>query len=413
MENRLIVYREQQTVFSAEFRDRTLWEIGVCGRQETVIPGSLYVARVENIVPSIGAAFVRVPGEAENWYLPLEKAKHPVVCQSHADGTLRCGDELLVQVEREAGKRKTVTAVADFSLTGCYFVILHGKQGVHRSSKIQNQEFVESLLPLVRARMEPKAPYGVMIRTNAEGTDEAVLLRELDFLLDTYRTLKRQAVSRQAGALLRKGLPAYLCPLRDSYHQAYEELITDDDGLFREMEEYLRELRPELLPRLRKYEGGCPLKTAYGMQAQLSDILSERVWLRSGAYLVIQQTEAMAVIDVNTGKATEQGRKTDGIYRCNLEAAKEIARQLRLRNLSGIILVDFIDMKSEEENRTLLSELSRLVEEDRIETRVVDMTRLHLVEMTRTKIRKPLAEQLRALNWRPEGRKPTETQDVS
>lgn len=405
MEHRLIVYRERQTVFSAEFQEQTLWELGVCGKEEEVVPGSLYTARVENILPSIHAAFVRVPGEAENWYLPLEKAKCPVVSQTHADGRLRCGDELLVQVEREAGKKKTVTAVADFSLTGCYFVILHGKQGVHHSSKIQDKTFLQKIVPLIRARMEQNAPYGVMVRTNAEGTDETVLLRELDFLLETYRKLKKQALSRPAGTLLRKGLPAYLCTLRDSYHQSYDELVTDDDELFAEMQTYLRELRPELLPKLRKYEGACPLKALYRMQAHLSELLSERVWLRSGAYLVIQQTEAMAVIDVNTGKATEQGRRTDGIFRCNLEAAREIARQLRLRNLSGIILVDFIDMKSEEENRELLAELSRLVAEDRIETRVIDMTRLHLVELTRTKIRKPLAEQLRALNWRQEGGK--------
>lgn len=406
MENRLIVYRERQTVFSAEFRDRTLWELGVCGKEEAVVPGSLYVARVENIIPGIRAAFVRVPGEAENWYLPLEKANRPIVSRTHADGRLRCGDELLVQVEREAGKKKTVTAVADFSLTGCYFVILHGKQGIHHSSKIQDKNFLQGIVPLVRARMEQNAPYGVMVRTNAEGADETVLLRELDFLLETYRNLKKQALCRPAGTLLRKGLPAYLCTLRDSYHQSYDELVTDDDELFSEMQAYLRELRPELLPKLRKYEGECPLKALYRMQTHLSELLSERVWLRSGAYLVIQQTEAMAVIDVNTGKATEQRRGSDGIFRCNLEAAGEIARQLRLRNLSGIILVDFIDMRTEEENRALLAELSRLVEEDRIETRVIDMTRLHLVELTRTKIRKPLAEQLRALNWLPEGRNP-------
>ena len=399
MENRLIVYQEKQVVFSAEFQNNTLTELRVCKKEDEIVPGSLYIARVEKILPSIHAAFVHVPGEKENWYLPLEKAKHPITAHTHADGVLRCGDEILVQVERDAGKKKNATAVADFSLTGCYFVILHGSRGVHHSSKIKDAEFLQKMKALLQEKMEKNAPYGIMIRTNAKDAEEAVLFRELDFLLAAYHSLTKLAPSRTAGTLLRKGLPAYLCALRDTYGQSYEEIVTDNDVLYAEMEAYLKELRPELLPRLRKYEETYPLSSLYRMRTHLEQLLSERVWLRSGAYLVIEQTEAMTVIDVNTGKATGGRKSSDVIFRCNLEAAQEIARQIRLRNLSGIILVDFIDMKTEEENRRLLCELSSLVREDRVATRVVDMTELHLVEMTRTKVRKPLFEELRQLEW--------------
>ncbi len=398
MENRLIVYREKEAVVSAEFRDDALYDIAVSGKQGAVIPGSIYIARVEKIIPGIQAAFIRIPGEEENWYLPFDKSRKVIADPIHADGLLHAGDRMLVQVEKEAGKNKTVTAIGDFSLTGCYFVLMHGKTGVHRSSKISNQEFLDRAIWLVRQEMESDADYAVMIRTNAEGTAEDVLLRELRYLQSEYRRIVSAAKTRTSGTLLYRGLPRYLCALRDTYQQNYDRILTDDEKIHEEIKQYLAASRPELLPALSLYDGStCPLASVYNMKAHFNDILSQKVWLKSGAYLVIQQTEAMAVIDVNTGKATDSGRRADVIWRCNLEAAKEIARQIRLRNLSGIIMVDFIDMKKDEDNRRLMEAMGEYVSSDRIKTTVVDMTRLHLVEITRTKVLKPLAEQMREI----------------
>lgn len=398
MENRLIIYREKDAVVTAEFRDNALYEIAVSGRQGTVVPGNIYIAQVEKIIPGIQAAFIRMPGEEENWYLPFDKSRKIISDPTHADGQLHSGDQILVQVEKEAGKNKTVTAIGDFSLTGCYFVLMHGKTGVHRSSKIGNQEFLDRTIALVRQEMGAQADYAVMIRTNAEGTEEEVLLRELRYLQTEYLRIVSSAKNRKTGTLLYAGLPRYLCALRDTYQQNYDKILTDDSKIYEEIKQYLSASRPEMLPTLKLYDGSaCSLASVYNMKAHFNEILSQKVWLKSGAYLVIQQTEAMAVIDVNTGKATDSGKRSDGILQCNLEAAKEIARQIRLRNLSGIIMVDFIDMKKTEDNHRLMGAMEEAVASDRIKTTVVDMTKLHLVEITRTKVLKPLAEQMREI----------------
>lgn len=394
MENSIIIYREQGAVFSAEFHEKELYNISVCEHQAKVFTGNIYIARVEKIIPGIKAAFVHVPGEEENWFLPLNKSTAPISSPKHSDGKLHEGDQILVQVECEAGKNKATTVVGDFSLTGCYFVVMHGKTGIHRSSKIENREFLDWVFPLIREEIGLEATYAVMVRTNAEGVSQECLLSELRFLLSEYHRIVSAAENRTPGTLLFCGLPGYLCALRDTYQQSYDKMLTDDPELYKEMKQFLSDFRPELLPALSLYDGSCPLPTIYNMKANLSGLLSSKVWLKSGAYLVIQQTEAMAVIDVNTGKSTASGKKTEGFLQCNLEAAKEVARQMRLRNLSGIIIVDFIDMKREEDNRKLLTVMEEYVKEDRIKTRVIDMTKLHLVEITRTKTRKPLSEQL-------------------
>lgn len=191
-------------------------------------------------------------------------------------------------------------------------------------------------------------------------------------------------------------LPApWLSLLRDTCDRELS-VVTDDRELYGQMEEYLRSAHPEDLPRLSLYEDDLlPLSKLYSLERELREALSERVWLKSGAYLVIQPTEALTVIDVNTGKYESKKKKQDTFLKINLEAAGEIARQLRLRNISGIILVDFINMDAEEDKEALKKTLADALHRDPIKALLVDLTALNLVEITRKKVQKPLAEQIK------------------
>lgn len=398
MENGMIVYRDGEGIFTAGFYDNKLISISACQSQaSSYLQGSIWIARVEKLVPGIHAAFVSVDKNEENWYLPFDKMSNALVKQTHADGKMHVGDEVVVQIEREAGRNKPVSAVADFSLTGVNLVLMHGKRGIYFSSKIESEEFEK----LWRSRLSSykNGPYAIMFRTNSiQATDEAIYA-ELERLQDEYNRICDTYDSRVVGTRLKEGLPSYLAEMRDSYSTNVAEYVTDDRVIYEQMKAFLHDYRPEQEHLLRWFEpAGVSLAATYDMNARLKTLTSKRVWLKSGAYLIIEHTEAMTVIDVNTGKATA-GNKLgkEGFLSCNLEAAEEIVSQLRLRNISGIIIVDFIDMKRQEERNVLMDTLREFVAKDPIRTNVVDMTRLNLVELTRMKKKRPLHEELAGL----------------
>ena len=209
------------------------------------------------------------------------------------------------------------------------------------------------------------------------------------------KQLIKESGSRTCYSCLYKTLPSYIAGIRDSYAGGLEEIVTDCPDLYGQLKEYLETSQAEDAGKLKLYTDRLlSLGKLYSLDNALSKALDKRVWLKSGGYLVIEPTEAMVVIDVNTGKYEGKKKLEETVLKINLEAAAEIARQLRLRNLSGIIIVDFIDMEREEDRKALLAHLVEVVSRDPVKTTVVDMTALNLVELTRKKVRKPLHEQV-------------------
>ena len=208
--------------------------------------------------------------------------------------------------------------------------------------------------------------------------------------------IKENAIHRTAFSLLYKADSFYLQQLRNSYTGELDKIITDVKSVYTEMEEYLSVYQPEDKGRLTFYEDkNLSLASLYNITRDLERALQPQVWMKSGAYLVIEPTEACTVIDVNTGKCDSKRKDRQKTFlKINLEAAKEVANQIKLRNLSGIILVDFIDLEQEEDRATLMHELHELLKKDAIPTNLVDMTKLQLVEITRKKQKKPLHEQI-------------------
>jgi ribonuclease G len=312
------------------------------------------------------------------------------------DGKLKQGDDVIVQVERDAVKSKAPVLTGNINLTGRYFVLTTGKKQIGFSSKISDQEWklkMRSYLEAIKGE-----DFGIIVRTNAYEVLEEELKSELQSLQTGLKKLIEDAKFRTSYSLLYSGAPSYLSGIRDSLKSSLEAVITDEVDIYDALNNYLIENQPEDASLLVKYEDPMlPLYKLYRIEKFMDEALGKRVWLKSGGYLVIEPTEALTVIDVNTGKYTGKKTQRDTIMKINLESAEEIGHQLRLRNLSGIIIIDFIDMELEEDRLKLVDRLTEIFSKDPVKTTVVEITKLNLVEVTRKKIRRPLHEQVAQL----------------
>lgn len=353
--------------------------------------GRIYVGRVKNIVKNIRAAFVEV-GLSEPCYLSLEEWEQSPTAEM-AGRPLKEGDLIPVQIERDAVKKKAPSAVTALSFTGQYLVLITGKEGIFFSSRIRDEERRKALRELL-SREEHF--YRLIVRTNAQDAPKEAVLHELHALRKQAEEILSLWKSRMPGALLYEPDPPYFSQIFNNRLHFLDEVVTDKKEVYEAVSERIARLREADsaagLPALRLYEDAYPLSKLYSLEAAAENALKERVWLDCGGFLIIQPTEALVSIDVNTGKYAGKKSLEETFFKINLEAARVIARELKLRNLSGIIIVDFIDMKEEAHREAVLKALSDAVETDPVKTFVLGFTRLGLAELTRQKIRRPLHE---------------------
>ena len=365
--------------------------------------GNIYIGRVQKVVKNIQAAFVEIsPGVP--CYLPLEDLRDPIYTKKGPSKDLQQGDELVVQVSREAMKTKGPSVTTRLSLQGRY-VILDGKHiGIGISKKLEEgqrdklRRIAESYRKDLSAdshsgsiRLEEAA--GIVIRTNAACASEETILEELRKLSRQLADIRGKAPYRTCYSCLHQMPPGWLRRFNGLRMRDTQSIMIEDEQLYLQARQYLQEYLPELLPILVHYHDPLlPMHKLYSLERELSEALSQRVWLRSGGYLVIQPTEALTVVDVNSGKYEAGKKKEETILKVNLEAARETARQMRLRNLSGIIIIDFINMETEEAKNEVLGELRARLLLDPLQANVVDMTKLNLVEVVRKKVEGPLME---------------------
>lgn len=354
--------------------------------------GNIYVGKVKNIVPNIGAAFVEIESGV-NCYYDMKDAEHAVFTHKIGKKPLCIGDELVVQISKEAVKTKAPTVTGNISFTGRYAVLTHGNTRIGVSSKIPKkvrEEYKERLRQFQNDR------FGIIVRTNAKDAPFQDVLDEISRLKAEYEKIMSAAPTRVCFSCLRSAPPSYISDLKNVYMEGMEEIIVGDPELYTRIQAFFAAEIPEKEDLLRLYDDSAfPLGKLYSTQTAIEKALREKVWLRNGGYLVIQPTEALTVIDVNSGKSAGKGKNEEGILKINLEAAREAARQIRLRNLSGIIIIDFINLESEENVGLLLKEFRMRLAGDPIQTTLVDITLLNLVEVTRKKVHRPLYEQIR------------------
>ena len=373
-------------------------EIRLESDQEKSILGNIYTGQVENIASNIQAAFVQIePGK--RCYYPLAEAQRAVFSAGRkGSGPLRPGDELLVQVSRDAMKGKLPALTSNLNFTGRYLVLTTGDKKFGLSSKLA-QEDRHRLSGWLKEEVErPDKEFGIIVRTNAADASKEEILKELEWLKGRYHKAVVQGRNRTCFSLVLETEPFYVAAVRDAYGRDLDEIITDVPEIREMILGYLEEISPELKEKLRFYQDKLlPLYKLYRVETALDAIQKEKVWLNSGGFLVIQQTEAFVSIDVNSGKYTGKKKMEETFRKINLEAAAEISRQLRLRNLSGIILIDFINMENPDHRDELFHVLQKLLRKDPIKSRAIDITPLHILEMTRKKVRRPVIEDIREL----------------
>lgn len=373
-------------------------EIRLESDQEKSILGNIYTGQVENIASNIQAAFVQIePGK--RCYYSLAEAQRAVFSAGRkGNGPLRPGDELLVQVSRDAMKGKLPALTSNLNFTGRYLVLTTGDKKFGLSSKLALEDRHRLSGWLKEEAERPDKEFGIIVRTNAADASKEEILKELEWLKGRYHKAVVQGRNRTCFSLVLETEPFYVAAVRDAYGRDLDEIITDVPEIREMILGYLEEISPELKEKLRFYQDKLlPLYKLYRVETALDAIQKEKVWLNSGGFLVIQQTEAFVSIDVNSGKYTGKKKMEETFRKINLEAAAEISRQLRLRNLSGIILIDFINMENPDHRDELFHVLQKLLRKDPIKSRAIDITPLHILEMTRKKVRRPVIEDIREL----------------
>lgn len=373
-------------------------EIRLESDQEKSILGNIYTGQVENIASNIQAAFVQIePGK--RCYYPLAEAQRAVFSAGRkGNGPLRPGDELLVQVSRDAMKGKLPALTSNLNFTGRYLVLTTGDKKFGLSSKLALEDRHRLSGWLKEEAERPDKEFGIIVRTNAADASKEEILKELEWLKGRYHKAVVQGRNRTCFSLVLETEPFYVAAVRDAYGRDLDEIITDVPEIREMILGYLEEISPELKEKLRFYQDKLlPLYKLYRVETALDAIQKEKVWLNSGGFLVIQQTEAFVSIDVNSGKYTGKKKMEETFRKINLEAAAEIGRQLRLRNLSGIILIDFINMENPDHRDELFHVLQKLLRKDSVKSRAIDITPLHILEMTRKKVRRPVIEDIREL----------------
>lgn len=375
--------------------------------------GAVYIAKVKNMVKNLDACFAEIGGEhKEIVFLTKKDCAYPFLLNRKWDGRILEGDEFPVQIKRDAQKTKQASATTLISLSNEYFALNIGNTHTGFSNKISDKERKHlrnilkrnsCLIPQPISGVDLTLPVGLVVRTRCaeclseHSNAEEILLNSLTELTERFEQIFNNACHRTCFSCLLKPPEPWEDALSHlAYPWEYDEILTDDPELFNILS------NSKLIPNgksLRLYsereQETLPLEKLYSIEHKLETALERRVWLKSGGYLIIDITEALTVIDVNSGKHEASKTSRETYMRINKEAAAEIALQLRLRNLSGIIIVDFINMKSVSDQEELINCLTTLTASDPQKTTVVDMTQLGLVEITRKKSSRPLIEQIK------------------
>lgn len=383
------ILKDRKYLVTALFSDNKLTEVSCENTKKESILGNIYVGKISRIVEKINAAFVEIaPGQRT--YLSLADAKAPFFVRQSREGKLTEGDELAVQVIKEAVKTKAPTVSAKLTWQGEFVVLTTENTRLGISKKLP-----EEIKSRFRDLFYDKTgeDFGLIVRTNAGKHADAVLLEEYNSISKQFSHFKETYKYRNCYSILLKSPGNYMNFLKGMDLDEVEQIVTDEEDIYQEILGFFQGKEP-LASKVKLYQDSMlSLSNLYGLRHKIEDALKERVWLNSGAYLVIQPTEALTVIDVNSGKAIK-GNAKDYFKRVNLEAAEEIARQLRLRNISGICIVDFINMGSKEDEALLAQTLKEHLKADPVPAAFLDFTKLGLAEITRKKLKKPLWEQV-------------------
>jgi len=374
------------------------------------LAGNIYKGKVANVLPGMEAAFVDI-GLERNAFLHVgdirsQRLAGEEVEESFGRGAiaerLRVGQEILVQVTKEPMGTKGARVTTYVALPAYYLVLMPTVNYVGVSRRIENEQERKRLRALAD-RLRPKN-MGVIVRTAAEGAEEKELADDFQFLLQVWNRVEERSRSSRAPTLVYQDLHLIRRVVRDLFTEEVQRFLIDSKEEFQRVQDLLGSFAPNLKPRVHLYRGEEPIFEHTGVERELEKALRRKVWLKSGGYIIFDRTEALTIIDVNTGKYVGKTDLASTILRTNLEAVDEIIRQIMLRDIGGIILIDFIDMESEQHRRRVMAALNEAVRRDRSKVHVIDLTGLGLVEITRKRVYQDLEEVMRTVCPYCEGR---------
>lgn len=379
-----------------------LQEIHIARATGYSVTGNVYLGKVERIVPGMQAAFVDV-GLARPGFLHARDIDSPRIMQGDAEGDrknkpdirdlLHDGQAVLVQVEKDPIASKGARLSTQLALASKYLVLMPNEAHIGISQRIDDEAERERLRStLEEIKIAQHLSGGIIARTAAERASQQHLAQDLELLSRLWELISSRLKGAQAPSLIYEELPLHTRMIRDLVGPETDTIFIDDQDTFHRIHSYVDEYIPEYSDRLHCYGERRPLFERHGVEDEVARALEPKVTLKSGGSLVIEQTEAMISIDVNTGGFLGGHSLEETVYRANMEAAAAIPRQLRLRNLGGIIVIDFIDMEDEEHQRQVLRTLEKAVEADPARTRLEGFSSLGLVQMSRKRTRESLAQ---------------------
>lgn len=361
--------------------------------------GSIYRGKVSSVLPGMQAAFVDIGYEknaflyvgdasAQNNISDEEEEFFQQEKKESIEKILTPGQEITVQVIKEPIGNKGPRVTTYITLPGRHLVLLPNADYIGISRRIESDD-ERTKLKRIAEEFQPKG-MGLIVRTASEGKDSDDFKQDLNFLCKLWETIKKREQASCAPCCLHKDFNLIFRTVRDLFTQDTSKLIINDRQQYKNVIELVEMISPGLIDRVKYFNSGYNLFEYYQIESKILKALSRKVWLKCGGYLIIDRTEALTVIDVNTGKYTGRKNLEATVLKTNLEAAKEIAKQLRLRDIGGIIIIDFIDMHEGEHQKMVLETLRQALKKDRTKSIVVGMTGLGLIEMTRKKVRQEL-----------------------
>ncbi len=358
--------------------------------------GNIYKGKVKTILPGLGAAFVGI-GLEKDGFLPMgETAESSSLWEEFVDDEappprdrrtiqklLRKGQEINVQVVKEPISAKGARLTTQISLPGRYLVLMPGeKKRIGISRKIARRDERQRMRELLEANKVPEG-VGLIVRTAALSASKKDLKRDLNYLLKTWKAIQQQEKKATSPALLHEELGLVVRSIRESLLTDIDNIIVDSKPEYKKINRFLSFFSPQAQSKIVYYRDRQPLFDKYNLEEEVEKLFKPKIWLKCGGYLVLNQTEALVAVDVNTGKHKGGRDQKATALKANLEAATEVAKQLRLRNVGGIIVIDFIDMSSKQSQKRVLSTLLRELKKDKAKTKVLPISEFGLVQMTR------------------------------
>jgi ribonuclease G len=382
-------------------------------RHRTIV-GNIYKGRVTKVLPGMQSAFVDLGLERDAFLyvsdviedmedyehetseeMSFEEAVQQPAArpETSISDLLREGQEIVVQVSKDTIAGKGARITSHITLPGRFLVYMPTVNHIGVSRRIENEE-ERARLKAILDRIRPPGTGGFIVRTAGEERDEEEFRADLRYLTELWEQIRRRGEKASAPTAIHHDLDLVLRTIRDVLGPEFKSVWVDDVDQYQRIVEFLNQIQPTLVPRVRLYRREEPIFDEFGIEPEIAKALKSKVWLKSGGYIVINQTEALVAIDVNTGKYVGKKNLEETVFRTNLEAAKEIVRQVRLRDLGGIIVLDFIDMEDPENRLKLFERLESEIKKDRSKTKILQISEFGLIEMTRKRVRQSLERSL-------------------